>query len=154
MGFVCFIRFVAKKTDPAVWAKSCPHVNRTRSRTPLPAPAPWNRSSSNVFPQVFPTTTTQKLSLAFLWSTAFQNLSRWRCSFFRPRKIPNFCRQVNTLVCKLSSKEALLEVLTQVFLPKNSRFAKKKLLNFLIASTIFFSAQSVVEGRIKILFWW
>ena len=100
-------------SDLGVRAKSCPHVNRTRFRTPHPhrETAPAQMSPHKFSLQLL----LQKLSLAFLWSTAFQNLSRWGCSFFRPRKIPNFCREVNTLVYKLSSKEALLEVLTEVF---------------------------------------
>ena len=119
-----------------------------RKPHPFPHTAPWNRTSSNVSPQVFPTITTPKvvarffvihcLSKSFLVKMLF---------FFRPRRILNFCRQVNTLVCKLSSKEALLEVLAQVFLPKKWKFAKKKLLNFLIASTIFFQHKVLLRAE-------
>ena len=130
-------------SDPAVRAKSCPHVNRTHSRTPHPhrETAPAQMSPHKFSSQLL----LQKLSLAFLWSTAFQSLSQWRCFFFG--RILNFCMQVNTLLYKLFSKEALLESLARVFLFKKSKFAKKKLLNFLIASTKFCSAQSVVEAE-------
>ena len=89
--------------DPAVRAKSCPHVNRTRTRTPHPhrETAPAQMSPHKFSPQL----RLQNLQLVFLGPLSCK-VFLGAGLFFRPGRILIFCRQVNNLILKLFSKKA------------------------------------------------
>ena len=113
-----------QKADPAVRAKSCSHVNRTRTRTVKP-------HQPKCLPTSFPHNSDFNICHLLFWGSLSCKVFLGAGLFFRPRRILIFCRQVNNLILKLFSKKALLEVLVHVFLRKKSKFEKKS--NFCVS---------------------
>ena len=135
-------------SDPAVWAKSCPHVNRTRTPHPHRETAPAQISSHKFPPQL----RLQHLPITFLGITVLQSLSRCR-PFFPAEKNPYFLQAGKQSYFKAIFKESSSRSSCTRFLTKKVKVRKKETFAFFgsLKKSVFFFHHKVLL-RTKLTF--